>query len=227
MTALKLAVLPALLLLPRSSIASPILCPQGTAAEYIAFGSAGCLDRNSVLISDFTFASGGSAPVALSSVTVTPGPQKYGPVQNVGLTLSFSPAIVFPVGARNSQTSTVDFGFKLSFPGIGPMNGTVFEDFTTNGNAPVNGTISYSIDGTAFKYPVNYTNLYGPAFRSSSITLNLDETLSTDPDFAFTFSGVTLAATTPSPETPTWLLALSGLLVMAGIPKIRRRCLTV
>ena len=85
--------------LPLEVFASPLSCQNGTAADYIALGSVGCLAGNAGVISNFEFSISPNFLLPLGSVQVSPLAQDVGLFGQqysstlTGLTLTFSPAL--------------------------------------------------------------------------------------------------------------------------------------
>lgn len=79
--------------------ASPVPCPVGTAADYTAFGSTGCIDSIGTVFSNFAFSTNPSIPVPLGSIGVSPAAPDVGKIFGgfnyaSGLSLTFSPAFM-------------------------------------------------------------------------------------------------------------------------------------
>jgi len=111
-------------ILPLGLSASPVACPVGTALDYVAFGSSGCLDGKGTLLSNFQFSTNPAFPVPLGSVQVSPtAPDVTSEFSFIsyasGLTLTFSP----PFNPAPSQE--VDLRIGLTISHTPPAPGTI------------------------------------------------------------------------------------------------------
>jgi hypothetical protein len=222
-------VLFAVFVMPLVSSASPVACPVGTALDYVALGSSGCIDDKGALLSNFSFSTNPGFPVPLGSIEVSPTESDVNSVfppyfrYASGLTLTFSP----PFNPAPQQEIDLEIGLAVRHTTVGQSVGYVIvPTFPPDINflAFQNGTVTVTAGGMPEVFEADSTG--GAVLNQCSICSPTVEIQYDFPIWAgkpgtqgFTKFEV---AVSDVPEANTYLLSLSGIALL-----ILFRCKTV
>ena len=216
--------------LPLEVFASPLSCQNGTAADYIALGSVGCLAGNGGVISNFEFSISPNFLLPLGSVQVSPMAQDVGLFGQqysstlTGLTLTFSPALAPTFG----ETIDLIIGYTVTFPVSRPI---FDEGYRVNLTPPgfrgllfQNGTSTVRLDGAPF-VSFDANSLAGGEVgfpNSASIDVRYSFPIWADTE-GREIAGFAMSVSSGSaPEPSSWLLTLSAS-ILVGVLVLRRQ----